>query len=560
MRVNNSSPAAGVVLAAPPTDFVVDFTYPYRPDTLQPGDFIVNGLPANSVDLTDSDTVTFHYANSPVTAQGLQVMHMKAGSVVNYDNSAALLGFDETFRYDAVPLEVTSTSPSPGGVISVGAAEIVFNVNEPVDPNSVGTDDLVLSQGTVTGTPVLSNGNQTMTYTLSGLTEGVFSVSLPVGAVTDAFGNAGKAFSASFDAEIAETAPAPFPSLTPIYPAGSLIYQGTANGLFNSQVPPFIAAGSGGLNRSIGLAFGPFGDLFVSSFNSDQVMRYDANGTPEPAAGQTGAVFVDTASGGLDNPEYLRVGPDGLIYVVSSTTNQVFRYNPDGSLKDIFVRSNNNGGLAHPLGLTFTGTANNWFLYVGGSSSNNVVRFNMSGQPSAFVAAGSGGLARPESLVFGSDGKLYVSSSSSNQVLRYNGTTGEFDKVFVSAGVGGLSFPCGLAFGADGTLYVSSAGTNQVLRYDANGGSLGPYVPAGAGGLSRPTDLAWEPGGLYVTTADASTVLRFDGTPGGAGDVDIYTLNLDANQTLSPARRFVGFGRPYRDPQRAWADCPVARP
>ena len=51
----------------------------------------------------------------------------------------------------------------------------------------------------------------------------------------------------------------------------------------------FVTPGSGGLNRSIGTAFDPdltgdgVGELYVSSFNSDQVMRYD---------GATGAQYA----------------------------------------------------------------------------------------------------------------------------------------------------------------------------------------------------------------------------------------------------------------------------
>ncbi len=243
----------------------------------------------------------------------------------------------------------------------------------------------------------------------------------------------------------------------------------------------FVAAeSSGGLDRSIGLDFDQDGNLFVSSFNSDQVMRYHADGTPYGIAGQPGAVFVASQPSGLDNPEYLRVGPDGRLYVVSSTTNQVFRYDGEtGAFIDIFVESSNNGGLVHPLGLTFDDGGN---LYVGGADSSNIVSFDVDGNPTEFVAAGSGGLSRPEALVFGPDGDLYVSSSGNSKVLRYSGLNGSTWRVCAGR-QRRPSFPAGFGL-PDGNLYVASAGSGQVLCYNGQtSASIDAYIP--------PAPMAW---------------------------------------------------------------------
>jgi hypothetical protein len=310
-------------------------------------------------------------------------------------------------------------------------------------------------------------------------------------------------------------------------------------GSIERTISKFVPSGSGGLNRSIGIAFGPdingdtVPEVYVSSFNSDEVMRYNGvTGAPLGIAGNpTSAVFVTRALGGLDNPEFLTFGPDGNLYVVSSPTNQVFRYNSTtGALINVFVTASNNGGLAHPLAAVFGPDGN---LYVTGSDSDNVIRYNgaTGAFMNVFVSAGSGGLNRPEVLTFGPDGNLYVSSSLTNQVLRYSGTTGAFLDAFVPAGSGGLNFPTGLTFGSDGHLYVGSANNDRVLRYHGTTGAfLDNVVPAGAGGLDRPTGLAFGADArLYVTTADTSEVLRVTMDP----SPDFYKVTLSAGQTLT---------------------------
>jgi streptogramin lyase len=140
----------------------------------------------------------------------------------------------------------------------------------------------------------------------------------------------------------------------------------------------------------IGLTFGPDGNLYVSSFFTDQVLRCN---------GSTGA-FIDifaSGGGGLEGPQGLIFGPDGNLYVSSVFTSQVPRYDgTTGAFIDIFASG---GGLSSPVGLTF-----------------------------------------------GPDGNLYVSSAESDQVLRYDGSTGQFIDAFVPANSGGLDGPGFLIF------------------------------------------------------------------------------------------------------------------
>jgi hypothetical protein len=119
MFVATTSPDQGSVVGSPPTSFAVHFSSPYNAATLQPTQFQVNGTPATSVALTDVNTVTFTFATSPVTGQGLQTMHLDAGAVTRASDSLASAEYSATFRYDMVPLQVTSTDPAVGTNLTV---------------------------------------------------------------------------------------------------------------------------------------------------------------------------------------------------------------------------------------------------------------------------------------------------------------------------------------------------------------------------------------------------------------------------------------------------------
>ena len=140
-------------------------------------------------------------------------------------------------------------------------------------------------------------------------------------------------------------------------------------------------------------------------------------------------------------------------------------------------------------------------LYVASWTTNQVLRFDSRTGDflGEFVAAGASRLRNPSSLVFGDDQHLYVSSDTA--VLRYDALTGaplpgplgrSGTAEFVPAESGGLVAARGMAF-KSGHLYVAS-GRNQVVRYDALTGRFDGFAADADTGLSRPVDLAFEPG------------------------------------------------------------------
>jgi hypothetical protein len=235
LAVTTTIPAVGSAVAVAPTSFTVNVSEPVDPATVQPTDFAVNGISANSVSLTNGDTtLLFGFGSSPVTAEGLQMMSILAGAFSRASDGQGVVEFAGTFRYDTTTLQVVATVPPfPGGVFTLPGPftlDVIFNEN--IAPASVQASDLLVTGpagASVTGVSVLNAS--TVRFTLTAATEGTLTVTLPAGAITDTFGNPGLLFTASYSVDLGTVAyPVP---LAPKNPPGSLIYDPVATGVIN---------------------------------------------------------------------------------------------------------------------------------------------------------------------------------------------------------------------------------------------------------------------------------------------------------------------------------------
>jgi serine/threonine protein kinase/tetratricopeptide (TPR) repeat protein/DNA-binding beta-propeller fold protein YncE len=216
-------------------------------------------------------------------------------------------------------------------------------------------------------------------------------------------------------------------------------------------------------------------------------------------------------------------GPDGNFYVCSWGSGRVLRFHGStGALIGEFVTVGS-GGLGRPQGLVFGPDANSDGtddLYV--TDNDSVLQYDgATGEfLGTFVSVGSGGLRLPVGLTFGPDGNLYVVSHCTDSILRYDAKDGRFLDEFVPARSGGLDGPLMGVFGPDGNLYVASHFTHSILRYDGTSGDfMDAFISSGSGGLFRPEALAFGPEGtLYVTcaaeTGEISCLRRYDGNSG----------------------------------------------
>lgn len=286
-----------------------------------------------------------------------------------------------------------------------------------------------------------------------------------------------------------------------------------ATGAFVAVV---VSNGSGGLSLPHSAVVGPGGDLFVTSFGTNSVKRYDSGGA---YVGD----FVPAGSGGLVGPTDAFFGPSGDLYVASrGGAPGIKRYDgTTGAFVDQFVGPGN--------GMTGTETGNfgpdgHFYLASGGTSRINRYHGESGAFLDTFVGPGSGGLNDPHDLAWGPDGHLYVTSFGNNRLKRYDGISGEFIDDFITP-AGGLQSPHGIDFRPDGFIYVASFSGNKVQRFNARTGvSAGAYVTNGSGGLNGAISLTFLFEDTLNLSAQGESFSVYGATP---GEVVNFTIGID---------------------------------
>ncbi len=219
----------------------------------------------------------------------------------------------------------------------------------------------------------------------------------------------------------------------------------------------------------------------------------------------TGAMRGTIASGGgLNRPFGFAYGPDGLLYVSSFATNQIKRFNSLGQFVDNYAAT------PKPHGLSFYDRD----LVVANQAANTVTRFGMvpwtspvragrnyqavviregrlfvsfnstagggieefdpnSGSPMGDLISTGRGLWDTQGFGWGPDGTLYVTSSNNSRIFRFN-SGGQSLGFFTTPGQ-----PLGLRFNSNGELLSTVWATAQVARMSVpNFTHLGGLLPS----------------------------------------------------------------------------------
>lgn len=211
-------------------------------------------------------------------------------------------------------------------------------------------------------------------------------------------------------------------------------------------------------------------EVLISNLNTGRISRFNAT---------TGA-FIGEFATGLGGPTRMKIGPDGLLYVLQWQGNgKVRRYNLDGSLVDDFTAI----GVQTSIGLDWDDAGN---LYVSSYNGKYVRKFSPTGADLGNFVSTS--LAGPTNIWFAENGELMVVDYNANSVKRFD-SQGNFIGILLS----GLPQGEGVDFFPNGNFIIGSGGSHSVRIYSASGTFLSNLAVPGALGLLTPNAVVLRP-------------------------------------------------------------------
>lgn len=253
--------------------------------------------------------------------------------------------------------------------------------------------------------------------------------------------------------------------------------------------------GGSSLDQPAGLAFGPDGLLYVSSYGSSRVLVFDAGGNILKALGNGGQ---------MQGPRGLAFAADGSLLVACADEGTIERFTTTGTHLGTFA-----SGLDTPTGLAVAGDGH---VFASTSGDGLVAELDERGGL-VRVLGGSAGLVEPAAVVLVPDGRLAVASAGSDLVVLLDDAGAAAGQL---AGDGTLAAPAGLVRGPDGNLWAASA-------------DGGVTVMNGTGAVIRSLPVAAARGALAFAPRRFGTTLKGTLTHGGATQAikEAVTIALD---------------------------------
>ena len=276
------------------------------------------------------------------------------------------------------------------------------------------------------------------------------------------------------------------------------------------------------------------GDVYVSDYAFDRVLKFASDGTLLQQWGGTGSGL-----GQLSGPFGLALDDHGGLYVVEQLNNRVQKFATDGTPLGAFGDAGaGRGELRTPFGAAVAGG----HVYVADFGNDRVQIFTPDGNLVGIVGVrgtSEGQFLRPAGVAVDHEGTLYVSDHFNDRVQKF-GADGHFEALLGTLGLssptvtplatpvpaplpavlpdGQLRRPEGIAVDRDGNLWVADYGRDRVVKLAPDGHLLLAWGSRGSGlgEFLGPKGVAFDPGSgrLYVADTGNARIQRLapDGT------------------------------------------------
>ncbi|MDP2433554.1 MAG: Ig-like domain-containing protein [Pseudomonadota bacterium] len=550
--VSAVDPADSSVLSGYPGSITLDFSTPIDLRMLDPGNILITSADGGThngdgaITIVDADTVIYGIASAEA-GEGNYTLTLADGALRDL-SGRPLAAFTSSFRWDATPPTVVSSSVSEDDVVAAGGLHVVIGFSEAMLADVLDAADVWLVNDT-TGTPFTAGSlaydgtNQILGIDFAGLSEGSYTLMLRSQA--DAFrdiagllldgeyaaalpsgdGAEGGDFVVHFTVDIDAPVPYAVP-LDAIQPDGSLIHDPAMTGLFHMEGDSDDYTLDLDAGQTLSVKLTPLDSVVrghIALLDAGGNLLDDATGT---TAGQ--AVILQTVPIANAGTYTIRVtaerGPG--TYQVQALLNAALEVEDNSNFSETRDDAQN---------------IDNSFIAVGANGSRGAVRGALGGTTNLAVAV---------------DGETNVFSA---------GAAGSFDgllpnSIEFAAGPGNVfTFPdvSGLVSFDGATLTVppdggdGGSGTTDILSSPTNYPGISGIV-YGHGDPDFPDYTTWPGLGYYpgktmfltgVFLSDAAPVdpapdrLDFTNGDGGMG-TEFLTLSPELGQTF-----FIGDGR-----------------
>lgn len=267
------------------------------------------------------------------------------------------------------------------------------------------------------------------------------------------------------------------------------------------------AAPMGALDRPIGIAVAPSGDVLVTDARL-RVVRFNAAGEFLGEWGNEG-----DGPGEFRNPVGVAVDSDGAVYVSDYELDRIQQFTATGEFLLQLSRSGSGPGeFNSPAGLTFDDTG---ALYVADFYNHRVQKRQETGAFRTIGHAGRlgpGALHYPTGVAITPQRELVVADAYNYQVQWFDLDGRPLHRAGYHlfwvwprpvASAAGFSAPTGIAVGRDGLLHVADSGNRRVVMLSATGEYVTEWrLPDAASNVYSPEHLAASPDGSTVYATD----------------------------------------------------------